>query len=549
MVDRRRFLETLGIGGAGIALNSLGLAQWMGAAHAAHDPSHSAPGCGIWGDLEGDIGGVNPWNCGNHQGYKILEIFLRAGASQWETLWLPGNGSVPNFSDFDMGLPNTGPEPGGGSPDTLDLSEVSWNAGSFPCEAPDIPPSSTDFMKFADPEQGSGSIYWGAPARPLYRRADIFSKCRMVSLYHDLFPHEAAIPFALTGSRLGNPRLAGTGAAIQRRDRALNPDNLLPVSYFLHTNATGDTNYAAATGTHPGFSRPLVIRVNSSNNFFDDLGRQGLTGESDELLLSLRHEFRDRMRFRGGGNPVRSKGFDGYWVASELLESAPSLQSLFNNEILVVDSAITQCADVPGSGIGVTSSRGIKTQLHAAAELLNSGNAKYVCAIDNGIAGSYDTHQVNHLETISTNMYNVMHHLADIINHPTDNPDGPLDLSDTMVVIHSEFGREPWIEPDGTGSRGRDHWPVGYVATMIGGPIPNGPSIGGGIDPSDGYTFTDFRYSPTDVKGAVLLAAGIDPFEDGNFNVAAFSEAIKSNPSTVSEAEIRNRLRNRILGV
>ena len=137
------------------------------------------------------------------------------------------------------------------------------------------------------------------------------------------------------------------------------------------------------------------------------------------------------------------------------------------------------------------------------------------------------------------------YHLADIIHHPVNNPNGLISLSDTMVVIHTEFGREPWIEID----RGRDHWPVGYVTTFIGGPIPNGPSIGGGIDPSDGYTMTDFRYSPTDVRGAMLLAAGIDPFADGNFNVAAFSDALKSNPVTVSEVEIRHRLRSRILGV
>ena len=47
----------------------------------------------------------------------------------------------------------------------------------------------------------------------------------------------------------------------------------------------------------------------------------------------------------------------------------------------------------------------------------------------------------------------------------------------------------------------------------------------------------------------MLLAAGIDPFEEGNFNVAAFSEAIRSNPVTVLESEIRNRLRSRILGL
>jgi len=547
MNSRRRFLEALGAGGMGLALNSFGLGSWLKVANAAHDPSHTAPGCGIWGDLEGSVG---PWNCGNHQGYKILEIYLRAGASQWESLWLPGNASAPNFSDFDLGAPNTAPFPSGNSAnsaDTLDLSQVSWSdhTSDVPCEPPDIPPSSTDAMLFAaQTSPGGGNIYWGAPTRPIFNRNDIFSRCRMITQYHDLLPHEAAIPFALTGSRLGNPRLAGTGAAVQRRDRALNPDQLLPVSYVLHNGSPFDINFAAATGMHPGAARPLVIQLGDSNSFFENLGRTGITPESDDLLLALRHEYRDRLRFRGAGKTVRSAGFDGYWTAAELLESAPTLQTLFENEILVVDSNVARCAEVTGLSSGLF--RGIKTQLHAAASLLSTGPAKYVCTIDRGIAGSYDTHQINHMETICSNMYNVTHHLADIIHHPINNPTGQIDLDETLVVIHTEFGREPWIE----NGRGRDHWPYGFVTTLIGGPIPTGgPSIGGGIDSGDGMTHTDFRYTPADVRGALLEVAGIDPFADGNFNVASFSEALRSNPVTVSEPEIRNRLRSRVLGL
>ncbi len=176
---------------------------------------------------------------------------------------------------------------------------------------------------------------------------------------------------------------------------------------------------------------------------------------------------------------------------------------------------------------------------------MSEGPARYVCTIDRGIAGSYDTHQINHMETICSNMYNVMHHLADVIHHPTFNPEGLIDLNETMVVVHTEFGREPWIE----NGRGRDHWPYGFITLLIGGVITSGPSIGGGIDPSNGRTHADFRYSATDIRGAVLLAAGIDPFAEGTFNVAAFSDALKSNPVAVSEVDIRNRLRSRILGL
>jgi hypothetical protein len=55
------------------------------------------------------------------------------------------------------------------------------------------------------------------------------------------------------------------------------------------------------------------------------------------------------------------------------------------------------------------------------------------------------------------------------------------------------------------------------------------------------------RYSPTDVRGAILLAAGIDPFAEGNFRFSDFSETLRDGIAT--ESDIRERLRARILGL
>lgn len=555
MVDRRKFLKSLGLSTIGLStatLNSIAMQSWFNQAQAA-------PTCGQWGDIVGNVGG---WSCGTHEGYKILEIYLRFGASQWETFWLPGSAATPNFSDFDMGGPNTAPHSGGdpaNTPGTFDVNDTAWNASSAPCQAPDLPTAANNAKRFAN-QSGGGNIHWGAAARPLYRRShagtdDIFERCRMVTQYHDLLPHEAAIPYALTGSTLGNPRLAGTGAAIQRRFQATDPTQVLPISYVLHnnSNALSPQNYASATGSHPGAARPLVIRVSNNDSFYQNLARQGVSSESDAVLSALRHEYRDRMRFRGAGNPVRSAGFDGYWNAAELLENAPTLQTLFEDQLLVIDSSAAKCADVAGQSTGTT--HGIETQLRAAAELLSNGPARYVFTMDNGITGSYDTHSNSHFESVNANMYNMMSHLADVIHHPVNNPDGLINLDDTMIVINTEFGRTPWRAYDNGANpgdpkipRGRDHWPFGYTTLMIGGPVAGGASIEGAIDSSTGFTENDYRYTPTDVRGAMLLAAGIDPFEDGNFNVAAFSDAIKSNPATGLEDDIRNRLKSRILG-
>jgi len=282
--------------------------------------------------------------------------------------------------------------------------------------------------------------------------------------------------------------------------------------------------------------------------FVNNLARTGITPESDTLLLSLRHEYRDRLRFRGAGNPVRSAGFDGYWVAAELLDDAPALQALFPGNMLVIDTNVAVCPTHPSATVGSVQPHA-KTMLHAAASLLSTGPARYVCTIDSGLALTaqvgYDTHGNGtqmHLLNTTGNLYNVLHHLGDIIHHPVDNPSGTLNLDDTMVIINTEFGRTPNINAN----NGRDHWPQGYVTTLIGGPIAGGASIRGAIDAS-GVTVANHRYSPTDVRGALLLAAGIDPFAEGNFRFSDFSEVLRNGIAT--EADLRERLRARILGL
>lgn len=511
--SRRRFIAAVGLGGA------LGLTGWSRAA--------AQCGMGDWGAIE-DVGGAGGWTCATHPGFKILEIYLHLGASQWETLWLPGNGS-PSLTDFGLG--------------SLPLNQMDWlaNTADFPCEAPDIPNAYDESALFAADSTG-GNIYWGAPAKPLYRRADILGRARMVTQYHELAPHEAARPYALSGLTLGNARRAGTGTAIQRRHRVVDPTELLPVSYVLHPGVASASGAAAAVGIHPGSARPLVIQVRDDNAFYDSLARTGISAESDDLLLALRHEFKDRLRFRGAGDPVRSAGHDGYQVAADLLEDAPALQSLFGGNLLVIDSNVAVCPTHPDATANHRPAT--RTMLAAAASLLSSGPARYVCVIDSGLAGSYDTHgdgTQSHLLHSSANLYNVLHHLAAEINDPVENPSGSIDLNDTMVVINSEFGRTPYINAN----TGRDHWPYGYATLMIGGPI-SGPTIRGAIDTTDEMTVADHRYSATDIRGAMLLAAGVDPFAEGNFRFGDFSVAITDGIAT--DAGVRERLYEWILG-
>lgn len=531
-ISRRAVLK------AGAALGALGLVSMP---HRVYAQAACTPDS--WGRIEGSIAGAtNPWTCANYQPKKILEIFLLFGASLWETFWLSGGTTGPDFTAHGIDEFDKAAYP-------AKFANLMWDPNGSPCLAPDMPASRLDSNLFGTASDGE-RIYWGASTKPLYLRADILSRARFVTQYHDLEPHDAAIPFSVTGLKRGNPRFAGTGAAIQRRAHAIDPGRGLPASYLLHSGSLGSdfwAEYFAATGIHPGYARPVVIRVQDNDEFYTALARTGVTPDSDRLLSALRHEFRDRLRFQGAGDPVRSGGFASYWAAAELLDQSQPLQALFANQILVIDRSVAVCARQNPLPRQQPNEPSLKTMLNAAARLLSSaGSAEYVGIIDAGIAASYDTHNRDHLLTTNANFYNLSYQLSHLIKHPTANPSGLIDLDETMVVISSEFGRTNGINQ---ANFGRDHWPYGYAALLIGGPIPasaSGGTIQGAIGTGDGITVADYRYSPTDIRGAMLLAAGVDPFAVGNFRFSDFSAVVQYGLST--EAAIRERLRRDILG-
>ncbi|HKA53463.1 MAG TPA: DUF1501 domain-containing protein [Candidatus Binatia bacterium] len=150
----------------------------------------------------------------------------------------------------------------------------------------------------------------------------------------------------------------------------------------------------------------------------------------------------------------------------------------------------------------------------------------------------------------STNLWNTPQTLADLINDPAAPPDpNKLNLSDTLVIINTEFGRTPFKSlggsPDVT-SKGRDHWPQAYVNVLIGGPITTRGVVGSISDAADLGGVADITYSPTDVRAAALVAAGINPFESETFAVGQLSAPFGS-ATTHEQAMIS--LRTVILGV
>ncbi len=526
---RRRFLKQTAqtVLGASASLSVAGLSP--------SEASAQVP-CDDWGALPNPaLGGVpvgtsTQWTCANHAGYKILEIWLDEGASLWETFWIPGSGGSPDLSAMNV--------------DALGLDSIDWMAGASaedPCDGPDHPTSFADTYAFGTSTDNQ-TIYWGPAAKPLWYRPDIMARARMLGLGHALLPHQAAQPYGLSGLPLGNPRRAGTGSAIQRRHTALNPDAILPVSFVFHRGLGHRAAYAAETGSHPGTSRPLVVGLSDTDVFSSELARTQINPASDSLFNALRRDYGDRQRWLGQGARVRSSGHQSYRVAAELLVGATNLQQLFGTGTLTIDGSSSTCPQVPGSPPAGYFPH-LKTGLAAAAQLLSQNQARYACVMDKGITGMYDTHSGDRQKLYPVaNLLNVSRQLARLIRDPIANPNGPIDLNDTLIVINSEFGRTPLLAQGG----GRDHWPWGYNAMLIGGPITSGSrGIRGGFD-AEGAALPGLDYTPTDLRGAMLLAAGVDPFAPGGFRVDDFSAALRA--TALTETDIRSRLVETVFG-
>jgi Protein of unknown function (DUF1501) len=508
-IDRRRLLKLAGSAALGTTVLR---APWVRRAHAAGEGWADLPH-GIWG----------PTYQANKT--KILEIHCVGGVSPWETFWVHEDRGRPNFLPIGpTGLTGT-------------VGGMKWHCDGSPVPADETTAFGTDAAGLP--------VRWGPATKPLWRQ-DILDRCRLVVLGHDLAPHEAAAPFAITGHTLGSPRLAGTGAAIQHREISLSPELPRYPSSFVLTPPDVFADYtqpAIAAGQHPGSAQPVLLRV-GDGTFEDLLERKDATQQADRLLNIYAGQFRDRLKLAGAGEVIRSAGFQSYDIALKYLFDSPRIKELFTGGILKVEHG-RFCATIAATEQAQTPNF-TRTQLRTAAHLLAKG-VRHVAIFDGGIR-NYDTHQGGeHLDLTSAGIFRLCSELAAIIRPPgarTDTQDDRIDLNDTMVVINSEFGRTVEADRD---AGGRDHWPNGYVAIIIGGPV-QARGIAGGLstagDPASGGS-QPAAFEPGDLRGAMLLAAGIDPFAPQNFAVQDFSPAI----NTGGEQSIRENLRRLVLGV
>ncbi len=422
--------------------------------------------------------------------WKILEIFLWRGVSHRETFW------------WDVASDDFAP--------WRELPDTSWFNN-----APNV------LTPTGITSANGVSVSMGPCVDPLLG-SDLWNKLRMMVLSHPLAPHGPAGARGLTGSDPGRPAFAGLGARV---GSAYSNPSGAPVSYVVDTGVgPGLIGHATATGTLGVPTQPFVIPLHDGN-FPTRLQRLNVP-DTDLLLGLYRDRYGDRLIHPTATPPsVRSPGYDAYDAALTMVQNGGLVQPIVGG--------------LPYGGGSSYTENVLTRSVGAALTLLNrsADAAQHVCVLSEGGYLNNDTHldggesYEHHATVHNGNMWGLLNALREALERGPSAADG-LDLSTTLVAIHSEFGRT-YESSDGTGT---SHWPHAYPAVLIGGPLLNtgGPTATGNItfasddhdgEATEGFATTGEPYTPLDFMAALTLAAGIDPFGPDMFAL---------NDSTVS---------------
>lgn len=375
---------------------------------------------------------------------KVLEVFCRGGMSPWRSFFYE-----PTLSGLESPAPD-------------------WTAFS--------------------PQPTTTPLTWmhndtlGESAHPLHT-AGLMDRCRVVVMHHELEPHEAAVPFALTGTRLGRPKFSGLAAAVNHH----HGDPLAAI--VLDTGDGMAAGHAAAyNATYGAQSRPVVVRM-GDDDLLTTLGRTS-AARTNGIKGALLDAYRVGLEHHSHGT-VRSAGFEAYDAAmTTLIDHSPALLALLSS---------TSYGEAVA---GDWTSNLTRQALRVATELLAIGTVWYVCVIDNGVYLNYDSHddESNANQNQAGNLWNVCSELGDLYG------EGRLD--DVTVAINTEFGRK---EDNGTAS-GTEHWPWGYTGVILS-PHYADAKQRGDID-GDGLATAGAHgrgpYNPTDLRCALAYRAGVE---------------------------------------
>ncbi len=491
----------------------LGSALAAGAALGGGLARRARAGGDVWGSWpETGVGApLDP----SRRARNVLEVFLLGGLSPWETFYVVDR---PEYGQADKRMWWTFQEG--------EDSVAAWHARCLGDGAPPLlQPFATDALGV--------QVNLGPFADPFRQRQDIVDRLRIQVMSHGLFPHEAAQALAMTGARLGQPRLAGIGAPISRHFGAQGPGVGLPRAYVIGEHFT---EFASTYGQHPASCRPLRLRAARLDSFARGLRN---IAENDAWLRKgplLDHylgAYQRRLSIPSTRERVRAPAFEDLAFVVGLREGV----DLFA-DTLEGASVGTGPASVCGWDVALDIGR---AQLELATWLLALPDdaTRHVTVIDRAyevdVATGYDTHQ-RHVEEAAQRYPYFWQRLIERINAPGEADPNKIDLDETLVVINTEFGRSPEVQvPDG-----RNHYPQAYVTLMFGGPVgPEQRGIVGAIDPA-GVATGALR--PAATRAATLAALGIYPFASDAYSVGDLADVD-------SEADGVHKLHEVVLGI
>jgi len=284
-------------------------------------------------------------------------------------------------------------------------------------------------------------------------------------------------------------------------------------------------------------ARPLRIKIDEAERLTGLLGRPTLgaadaRAHHDALIAAYTQQYQQRLVFPGRSEAARSSRLADLAQASINVSHADAVAGVMAPQFFQPVNSVV-CTD---GNINIP-----LMSFKLAAHLLThpSEPASYVCVVDTGLeeasgGGGYDTHTENSAVQ-ARNLRNCLQQLTAIINKPGEHDPGKIDLSDTLIILNTEFGRTPLSQDNGDG---RNHHPYGYATAIIGGPIDS-RSIVGAIGP-DGFASTFVK--PSEQRIAALLAMGIWPFSPEAFGVSDVDGATE-------EIAAVEKVTQRVLGV
>jgi hypothetical protein len=503
---RRTFIKTAAGTGLAAGAGVFGILKYPRGANAA--------GWGTWPSDREDL--LIPEDL---RPQSVLELCFHGGITPWETFYAVdgwGQGSNTFLHLFE---------------DEPILNPVNFYENV--CQYADVP----YLHPFAEDAAGL-EISLGPWLRPLKQRPDILSRMRIIVQSHTVLAHEGANPISFTGDFVGNPRMAGIGAPIQRYfNEQPGGDRAVPYAFVLYPGGAGFSGFnvgsASTIGFHPGSARPLNVTVSQTSQLATLLSRPGLDQSDpaafDAAVSHYVQAYENRFRSGGVGQVARSLERGNYGFANYARQNANELIDVLSSDLFAEIQGQTCPA---GAGAIPTENTDMPAMMANVARSLltrTTNRARYVNWIDTGLFSrpeiGYDVHNEHVLYT-SRSVPHTLQQLADIIrdpNNPTPQDDTLIDLDQTLVIINMEFGRTPYRQVPG--STGTNHWPYGYVNVMIGGPIraddsrSPGPSIFGNITEESGGYAENYA-TAAENRIMVLSALGIYPFSSQSYAVA-----------------------------